>query len=356
MKIAQPKWFKQKERVLNSTGKLDLSGEIIQDLSFIGSRPSMKILDLSFSSIRSFEGLAAQPKLDYLILDGSTISSFKNASSISKITKISLTNTPVSSIPNYKLSLLIVCGKNLRVINGKIIPEKLKRKAESYPPIVSKLIDSGWMAEYPCPDDVDIEELCIEYGIQYEPSAFANSNDFSLQNPVDIDGFITEYSNHHEEMIQRSQFMRKPNHYCSMSVTDSNQDYLMNGFQNKDMGVDQEIDLSQLPFLVSQIIKKYGFDIAEGDPVSTITSALINIFNVAEGINAVNVPFFNEEEDLKSFSLNYNENRSPHQNLTANLNSREDINQPLILPSQDDYLDKNEEEEEEFFEEKNSQN
>ena len=119
-------WLKDKEREFRKTGKLDISGEMLENLSFIGSRPTMKTLDLSFTSIKSLEGLPPQPKLEYLILDGSTIECFKNGFSISNISKISIRNTPVSKIPNYKISLLLICDKNLRIIDDRIIPSKLR--------------------------------------------------------------------------------------------------------------------------------------------------------------------------------------------------------------------------------------
>lgn len=300
MQINQKKWFKQKERKLNKTGKLDLSCEVLEDLSFIGSRLSMKVLDLSFTSILSFEGLAIQPKLEHLILDGSTISSFKNASSIANITKISLLNTPVSNIPNYKISLLLVCGKNLRIINGKIIPESIKKKVNNYPPIASKLVDSGWLATYPCPDNEELFTLCSEFGIQYDQcSSLISTPKGSLFKSNDINDIINEYSIHHDEMIKRSQLMKQPDHYCSMSVTDSNRVYTMKDFQNN--------DYDQLPSLVCEIIKKYGFDVDEGDPVDTITSSLINIFSIAEGNDNIDS---NDIQETNNDDIDYNAPKS----------------------------------------------
>lgn len=314
MQINQKKWFKQKEKTLNSTGKLDLSCEALDGLSFIGSRSSLKVLDLSFSSILSFEGLAVQPKIEHLILDGSTISSFKNSSSIANITKISLQNTPVSKIPNYKISLLLICNKNLRIINGKIVPESLKKKAKSYPPIAAKLVDQGWIATYPCPDEAEILTICCEFGIPFDqlPSTL-KTNKSSPFKSNDIGGVIAEYSARHEEMIQRSQIMKKPNHYCSMSVTDSNRNYLLNGFQDNETFMNQKYDFDQLPFLVSGIIKKYGFSVDEGNPVDTITSSLINIFSIAEGNEIINQnDTSNSKKDSSSFMDNLNLYLSTH--------------------------------------------
>lgn len=320
MKINQKKWFKQKEKKLNLTGKLDLNGEVLEDLSFIGSRPSMKVLDLSFTSILSFEGLSIQPRLEHLILDGSTITSFKNASSIANITKISLQNTPVSSIPNYKISLILVCGKNLRIINGKIIPESLKKKAAAYPSIASKLVDRGWMAQYPCPDEAELFAICGEFGLQYDQISFPVTNG-SYFKSNDIGDIIEEYSVGHDELIKRSQMMKHPNHYCSMTVTDSNRKYLLNGFQNYGQDSDIEYDFNELPSLVCDIIKKYGFKVDDGDPSETIISSLKNIFTIAEGKEELNS--FDEKSKFETNDQNEKEsenNDEEEQNISEERN------------------------------------
>ena len=130
MQVKQPSWFPDKLRHLGQTGKLDLSGESFEDLSFVGTRPSMKQLDLSFTPISTIEGLTFQPKLDTLIADSSELSNFKNFRAVQKVSSVSVKNTPVSHFPTFKLSLLIVIGPSLRVINGQYINQKLREKAK----------------------------------------------------------------------------------------------------------------------------------------------------------------------------------------------------------------------------------
>ncbi|OHT16372.1 hypothetical protein TRFO_13215 [Tritrichomonas foetus] len=307
----------------------------------------MKTLDLSFSSITSLEGLAVQPKIENLILDGSMIGSFKNASSISNITKISLQNTPVSKIPNYKISLLLVCGKNLTIIDGRVIPNRIRQKAETYPPVAARLVDCGWIAEYPCPSEEDLKDLCISYGIKYDIRETRTINEIPLFEEKDIDEVISKYSQRHQNMLKQAQ--EKLTNYevfsndVSISVTDSafaDERTELFGFADDQYHESQceeesflDFDPNRLSYRVSEIIRRYGFDIEEGDPVSTIVSALSHIFEVAEGqdiefpqvlmdANAVVSDEESEEESLMSeeFQKESNLNMSQDQSSPSSKN------------------------------------
>ena len=353
---AKLNWLKDREREFRKTGKLDISGEMLENLSFIGSRPTMKTLDLSFTSIRSFEGLPPQPKLEYIILDGSMIESFKNGLSISSISKISIRNTPASKIPNYKLSLLILCD-NLRIIDDRIVPNKLKQKAEKYPPICRKLVNQGWIAEYPCPSKTDLIDICFNYGLNYqeetEGKSISSLNEIPLYEEKDIDEIISKYSSKHKKMLQKAkeklENIDNINPYdsrnsASIDLTVTSENSSVNTNHEFTFSLNQESSFStndnfQIPYpqdeeernesfisynpnllsyRVSAIIKKYGFDIDDdGDRVSTIVSALDHIFKIAEGkdvdfphvlmdgnIIALEDDFEEDEEESSSEDLN----------------------------------------------------
>lgn len=328
-------WLKAKEKQLGATGKLDISGEALDDLSFIGTRTTLKTLDLSFSTIRSFAGLMPQPHLEYVILDGSSIENFQNGLSISMATKISIKNTPVSKIPNFKVSLLILCGENLRIIDGHIISKKLRQKAEQYPPVCKKLVNLGWMAEYPCPSEEDLNEICMQYGVTDDlnstESLVSKFKETELYGEKNIDEVINEYNSKHQKMLQKAQEQLENYDYISTqnfstnfeksinldSTSDSsvlgghqgfseeiytfnninkNNDDVVDGTINNttfpELHVEEEeesviiFDPNRLSYRVSQIIKKYGFDVDddEQDPVKPIIKSLTNIFNIAEGL------------------------------------------------------------------------
>lgn len=205
MQCKPPSWFADKLKHLAQTGKLDLSGEAFDDLSFVGSRPSMKQLDLSFTPIQTIEGLQLQPKLDTLIADSSELVNFKNFRAVQKISSISIKNTPASHLPNFKLSLLIVIGPSLRVINGQYISSKLREKASQFPPIASDLINCGWMAEYPCPDESDLEKISQSYGLaDIEEDIDEIPQSFVKQSAIDMEQTVDYYTSIHKKVIEQA--------------------------------------------------------------------------------------------------------------------------------------------------------
>ena len=121
------------------------------------------------------------------------------------MTKINIENTPLSRNPHCKLSLLIVCGNNLRVINGKLISATLRKKAEAYPPVAAQLINAGWMAVYPCPSAEEISKLCAEYSI-FENEEEKHLTKTNKQTERDIDAIINAYTSVHQEMMQEAEF------------------------------------------------------------------------------------------------------------------------------------------------------
>ena len=292
----KPNWFRQREKGLGATGTLDLSGEVFDDLSFVGSRSSMKTLNLSFTSVPSFEGLALQPKIEHLILGGSSIESLKNSSSISTITKITIHNSPICKYPNFRISLLLAFP-DLRIINGKIIPQRLRDKVETYPPVAARLVDGGWIAEYPCPSDDELRELCIELGVRYEAKVEPEIEEIPLFEERDIDDVIERYNAHHQRMLEKAQeklqrdFLDDNDQSISLtqsSLTASKTDeYELydDGFEIMDTRDESLLDYdpNRLSVRVIEVIKRNGFDVDDGDPVETIIAALSKIFEIAEG-------------------------------------------------------------------------
>jgi hypothetical protein len=165
MRNPKPQWLAQKLRLLGRTGRLDLSGEILDDLSILGSRAALKHLDLSFTRMQTLAGLPLQPRLESIVLDSSDLQNFKNFRAIQAVASISLKNTPVSHLPNFKLSLLLVLGSSLRVINGQQVNAQLRQKAAAYPAIAADLVNCGWVAESPSHLEANMEALCRRFGL-----------------------------------------------------------------------------------------------------------------------------------------------------------------------------------------------
>jgi hypothetical protein len=139
-------------------------------LSDIGSRSSLKELNISRTNVESLDGLKRQPNITAFIADNSKLSSLKNFKAISKATTISFKKTPLESMKHVTIAARIVCGDNLKVVNGKQIPESVKEKAATYPAFVGALINAGWQFVYPCPDSDTLSSACSEFNVEFAES------------------------------------------------------------------------------------------------------------------------------------------------------------------------------------------
>ena len=297
-KPERPSWFEQKLKEMLVSGCLNLDGEHLQDLSMIPKTACCKGLILSFTPITSFAGLSSLPKLEYLILDNSNIENFANISAIANVTRISLYHTPVSKKANCRLSLIIACGRSLRVIDGKAVSERLREKAETYPPIAKKLIDHGWIATYPCPDDEMLEQLCHDFGVEKEePRKKTYTSTFVAEK--DIDDVIAKYKRMHQKMLQQaeealtgdcdeSNDMEEPTFKKSHAkVKNFDETEVTDEFGEEDEEEEFEINgfnPNLLSYRVLEVLKNYGFEVdgPEGD-IDAITDKIEYIFSIVEG-------------------------------------------------------------------------
>ena len=168
MVTTKPSWLIKKEKESHKSGTLDLSHEVVTDLTVISPQPFLKVLDLSFQPISSLKGLPKFPQLSKFIANGSSIQSFSGFDAIDNAKTIELSNTPLSKMKNFKLSAMFIF-KNLSAINKKTIPSSVVKKFESYDkqyvPDLKLLICHGWEVYYPCPDFGTIAALMKEYGV-----------------------------------------------------------------------------------------------------------------------------------------------------------------------------------------------
>jgi hypothetical protein len=183
MRRSNPRWLTDKLNAAGRSGTLDLSGEILDDLSAIRSSLSLKQLILSFTQFRTLESLPFQPNLDSLLLDSSELKNFKNFRAIPKLSAITLKNTPASRHPRFKLSLVIVVGPSLRSITGQQVSGQLRQKAAHSPPAAADLVNLGWLAEWPVPSTARFEELAREWAEAQEPQ--------TVVAPIDVSSEVT---------------------------------------------------------------------------------------------------------------------------------------------------------------------
>jgi hypothetical protein len=75
------------------TGHLDLSGELLDDFSLLGSRAAMKHLSLAFTEIRNLSGLLLQLNLKSPNLDSSDLQNLKNCRAVANLSSVALKDT-----------------------------------------------------------------------------------------------------------------------------------------------------------------------------------------------------------------------------------------------------------------------
>jgi hypothetical protein len=160
----KPSWPQRALRCLAASGRVDLEGEHIDDLSRLGRPKMMRQLNLSFCQITSIEGLKPLPRLEAFIADGSPISTLKNFSALSAIRLLSLRNTPVAADSRFLLSAAIICPR-LASLNGRQVPSLVRQRAASYPDPGRRLVDAGWLATFPYPSEDELSDLCVQFNV-----------------------------------------------------------------------------------------------------------------------------------------------------------------------------------------------
>ena len=228
-KFQAPNWLQRRLIIVKRTGNLSLINEQNVDLNlfnmpeYSNQLSVIKTLDLTKTNIKSLEDLQHHfPKLTTFIADKTQISDFKNFQILSGVRSVSLKQTPVSKKPHYKLSLLLCLGSDnkLTSIDGQIITKKLRSMAEQYPqPLTSNLINNGWMAEYPCPDENALFALCEKYDVSHDTGIYTipspkndatnlpDDEDFENIDEMDFEDLISELRKKHEDMLMKGQAM-----------------------------------------------------------------------------------------------------------------------------------------------------
>ena len=136
-----PGWINNRLYFLKTQGRMNLSGEKKFDLR-VFSGPDhekifglMKTLDVSYTPLESVDGLIYNKRLKHFIANKSEINTLRNFRCLRSVDSISMVGTPISRHPNYKLSLLLVIGDHLHLIDNKLIPQSVREKAMAYSPI-----------------------------------------------------------------------------------------------------------------------------------------------------------------------------------------------------------------------------
>ena len=151
---------------LSNLGLLNLSGLDITSLEDMGTQKNLRTLDISGTPIESLESLPAQPNLQQLVADGTRVNTFAGLCRHPKLRSVSLQRTPISETENFRLSLLVLVGQMLAVINGTPVRPSERVAAAKYPIIARMLLEAGWQIEVPPPGKDEMRELALDYNIR----------------------------------------------------------------------------------------------------------------------------------------------------------------------------------------------
>ena len=203
-----PPWLSKKLPSLTRTGKLNLMNEKVFDFAamkapdFAGYLKMIKQLDIKGTSATSLENLPCLPNIHSLNADSSKITTLKGFAAVASATKVSLKHTPVAQYGSYKLSLLIVCP-NLVTIDSAIIPKSLRKKAAEYPACAADLVNKGWMAETPCPDDARFLELCERFHVDRSSLGSEDSGEMEeeMDEFADFEAVCQHFRNMQDQMF-----------------------------------------------------------------------------------------------------------------------------------------------------------
>jgi hypothetical protein len=151
---------------LSRDGKLVLASKFLDTID-IGVQKALFSLDVSKSNITSFRELKPQPNLKEIIAKDCPLSDFNGLSQQTKLTSITFDGTPIGDQKYSNIAALIVIGPKLNRINNQIVTQKEKKMATCYPPITKKLLESGWILQYPTPSVEDFKNICETFKIEY---------------------------------------------------------------------------------------------------------------------------------------------------------------------------------------------
>ena len=158
--------LQRQRRTMSLNGLLDFSDLPIKDLTQLSQQSALIKLVLNKVPIKSFDTLKEQKNLKEIVADDSKLESFSGLSQQPRLAKISFKNTPLAATENFRIAALVSIGQRLSVINDVPVTKAERRKAQCYPPIAKRLIDNGWVLQFPPPSLLDFQYLAKKFKIK----------------------------------------------------------------------------------------------------------------------------------------------------------------------------------------------
>jgi hypothetical protein len=135
------------------------SNKNLQTLASIQLPPNIKSLNLENNQFVDFVGLVPSKHLEVLKAANNPLESLRGIPLFPKLSTIELSHTPFSRIQFYRVALLILFGKSLRLIDGERISATERQMAAAYPQGCEALVRAGWILTYPPPAPRDLPRI-----------------------------------------------------------------------------------------------------------------------------------------------------------------------------------------------------
>jgi hypothetical protein len=131
----------------------------LQNLASIPLPPNIKSLNVERNHITDFVGFIPSAHLEVLKVSHNPSTSLRGIPPLPKLTSIDISDTPFARNQFYRVALLILFAKSLRLIDGDRISGTERQIAASYPPGSDTLLRAGWTVAYPPPPQADLPKI-----------------------------------------------------------------------------------------------------------------------------------------------------------------------------------------------------
>jgi hypothetical protein len=131
----------------------------LHSLSSISLPPNIKLLNVERNQIQDFIGFTPTASLETLKISDNPIASLRGMPILPKLVTIEISQTPFAKQQFYRVALLILFGKSLRLIDGERISGTERQIAGSYPAGTDALVRAGWTVTYPPPSPQELGKI-----------------------------------------------------------------------------------------------------------------------------------------------------------------------------------------------------
>jgi hypothetical protein len=131
----------------------------LQTLTSVELPANIKSLNVAHNQLVDFVGLVPSAHLEVLKVANNPIESLRGIPSLPGLSTIELSQSPFSRTQFYRVALLILFGKSLRLIDGERISATERQMAAAYPPGSDAVVRAGWILTYPPPAPGDLPKI-----------------------------------------------------------------------------------------------------------------------------------------------------------------------------------------------------